>query len=778
MKTAIKQRFYFKSIYTKLFLLFFITGVLPLILASLYAYYNGREALLNSAIRLQEIEVTTGMRNIVTLFVESNTHIRLTAQNAAFVRYFEEPQEKAIYLREQERALLYLTSLHSDLIESAVFSDINGKVISAVYNGKPVPPEEIKDMDTSGHPFFKEALKFTDNVVYHGPPEFSKLSQKWVIPFSAPISGREGAQWGILYIQIYLDSIPRLIRGVARPEDIVLVVNRQGQLITYKKESGEIFSKAYGPNDHPSYQSAIQHMMSGEDGGMWVVYDGEPHYITYRDIPGENGNEDRWSIGVMTPAKTIYSGVSTNRYLMFVLSVSSAIFAIAWIIGWGISHPLRELTSTSIAMSKGDLASRVQIRDRGDEIGQLALAFNMMAGSIQSSHEELIKLSTIDGLTGLYNHREFQKRLEEEVNRAYRYGSTLSLLMIDIDNFKKFNDTYGHQAGDTVLKAIGTIILQEIRKSDFAARYGGEEISIILPETASAEAFPFSDRLREIIHNLPITILEKEVVYISVSIGIASFPEDAANRRDLIDAADKALYFAKDKGRNKTIVYSESLRVPPEKEPAEVEDVLEHTEEWIFKDLAGSIEDKLSFQRGRLEPITHAALRIAEALHLNDEEIRDLRIATMLHDIGMANISSRILHKPEPLSAEDWKIIKAHPKMAVNLLGKFFNMQNVLPAILHHHERYDGAGYPSGLKGHEIPLLARIVGVVDAYYAMTSITPYHQRMAQEEAINTLRSHAGAQFDPRIVEVFIKTLMGGDGGPPASGDEAVLKGDPT
>ena len=220
------------------------------------------------------------------------------------------------------------------------------------------------------------------------------------------------------------------------------------------------------------------------------------------------------------------------------------------------------------------VASRVRIGERGDEIGQLATAFNLMAGSIQSSHEELIKLSTIDGLTGLYNHREFQKRLEEEVNRAYRYGSTLSLLMMDIDNFKKFNDTYGHQAGDTVLKAIGTIILQEIRKSDFAARYGGEEISIILPETASAEAFAFSDRLREIIHNLPITIREKEVVYISVSIGIASFPEDAANRRDLIDAADKALYFAKDKGRNKTIVYSESLRVPPEKEPTEVEEVL------------------------------------------------------------------------------------------------------------------------------------------------------------------------------------------------------------
>lgn len=170
MKTAIKQIFSFKSIYTKLFLLFFITGVLPLILASLYAYYKGREALLNSAIRLQEIEVTTGMRNIVTLFVESNTHIRLTAQNNAFVRYFEEPHEKTTYIREQEKALLYLASPQPDLVASAVFSDLNGKVISGVLNGKPLLPDEIQKMDISGYPFFKKALQLTEEGTYHGPP--------------------------------------------------------------------------------------------------------------------------------------------------------------------------------------------------------------------------------------------------------------------------------------------------------------------------------------------------------------------------------------------------------------------------------------------------------------------------------------------------------------------------------------------------------------------------------------------------------------------------------
>lgn len=544
-----------KSIYTKLFFLFFIIGVLPLIFGSLYTYYNSREALLHAALTEQDLTINNGMRNIVTLFVESRVSIHLTAQNAAFVRYFEEVHAKDLYRQEQENALLRMTLHSPQLIESAGFADANGKVISAIFEGKPLSSGSI-EMDISDRSFFREALKLQRESIYTGTPEFSSMSNKWIIPSVISILNRENMLYGILYVHIYLDSMTQLIRHIAHPDDIIFVIDEGGQIVAHNKKAiGKTLSMAFQAVDHPSYKSAIQRMMTGEGGSMSVFYKGRPYYITYKSVPGEMDNHNRWGIGIMTSTESIYRDISLKKYLLFILSVSTIIFAIAGIIGWRIAHPIQELTSSSIAMSKGDLSSRVRI-DREDEIGQLANAFNEMAKSIQSSHEELIRLSTIDGLTGLYNHREFQKRLEEEVKRADRYNFPLSLLMIDIDNFKKFNDTYGHQAGDIVLNSIGAAILQEIRSSDFAARYGGEEMAIVLPETTSDEAFIFSDRLREIIEQLQITVVANESSCVTVSIGIASFPEDGTDRKGLIDAADKALYSAKEKGRNKAIPYS------------------------------------------------------------------------------------------------------------------------------------------------------------------------------------------------------------------------------
>lgn len=424
--------------------------------------------------------------------------------------------------------------------------------------------------------------------------------------------------------------------------------------------------------------------------------------MTYKQIPRDVDNQNRWSIAILTLEETIYAGVNTKKYILFVLSAFSVLFAIAGILGWRIARPIRELTLTSASMSKGDLFRRVNIR-RGDEIGQLASAFNEMAASIQASHDELIRLSTTDGLTGLYNHREFQKRLGDEINRASRYNAPLSLLMLDIDNFKKFNDTYGHPSGDVVLRSIGSLILREIRSSDFAARYGGEEMAVVLPETDASQAFLFACRLRENIELLPMTVVGDETVHVTVSIGVASFPEDASDRKGLIEAADQALYFAKSKGRNKAILYSETLQAVIEHKPAEAQSLLQQAEESIFKDLATSVEAKLPYRRGYFEAVTQTALQIAKALRLNVGETADLQIASMIYEIGALSIPNRILLKEGPLNEEEWNIVKTHPETGVKILSNILKIRNVLPAILHHHERYDGAGYPSGLKGGRSP---------------------------------------------------------------------------
>ncbi len=329
--------------------------------------------------------------------------------------------------------------------------------------------------------------------------------------------------------------------------------------------------------------------------------------------------------------------------------------------------------------------------------------------------------------------------------------------MIDVDHFKKVNDTYGHQSGDRVLSAIGAVILDEIRSSDFAARYGGEEMTVVLPETGPSDARIFSERLREKIMNNRVTVLGTEAVSVTVSIGVASFPDDASDKGELVRIADQALYFAKKKGRNRTVLYGETIKAVLEKKPLEIERLLAQAEEWIFKDLATAVEARFPYKRGNFDAVTNSATQIGEMLKMGEEDIKELQMVAMLYEIGALAIPPDIFLKPGPLTEDERTIVNRHPELSVQLLSSVLKIQKALPAIKHHHERYDGTGYPSGLKGEEIPLLSRIISVVDSYYSMTSVTPYRRKMTPGEAVEELKDKAGSQFDPHIVDVFVACL---------------------
>ncbi|OGW16298.1 MAG: hypothetical protein A2035_00895 [Nitrospirae bacterium GWA2_42_11] len=746
----------FNSIYSKLFLLFFIIGIVPLIAGSIYSYSNSRKALLDNAMKQQELEVTSAMRNIVILFMNSGLNLRLSAEKTSFADFSGNYGNKDRSYIDIGESLLGIIIALPGVIESAGLTDNNGNIISYMYS---VGGVSIKgeDQDLSDKEFFRKTLLLKEGDIYYGTPEISLATQKWIIPGATPVFDRGGIFRGILYIQIYLDSIARVIGHIAHTEDIIFIIDKNGQMIAQLGgKPVEPLSLTILQDSHPSYNNAIKDMKAGDSGIMQIFFNNKPSWITYKNIPADVNNQNIWNIAVITSEEAIYAGVNARKYLVMVFLISSVLLVIAGLLGWRIARPIKELTSKSTAMSNGELASRVNIQ-RQDEIGQLAHAFNKMAASIQESHNELVRLSSVDGLTGLYNHREFQKRLEAEINRASRHGSTLSLLLIDIDYFKKVNDTYGHQSGDEVLHILGDFILKKIRISDFAARYGGEEFSIILPETTSSNAFIFSERLRKEINLLATTVLGKETINITVSIGIATFPEDSSKREWLIKAADQALYFAKQKGRNKSILYGETIKAVFEKKPYEVQALLEKAEDWIFKDIATSVEARLPYRRGHYEAVCKTVQQIAQEFHLSDNEKRTLRIAAMISDIGALHIPAETLLKPGPLNEEEWKVVKTHPELSVKLLSNVLNIQDVLPAIQFHHEHYDGSGYPSGLKGDEIPLLARILSIADAYHAMTSVSPYRRKLSREETINELRFDSGRKYDPRIVEVFIETL---------------------
>ncbi len=370
-----------------------------------------------------------------------------------------------------------------------------------------------------------------------------------------------------------------------------------------------------------------------------------------------------------------------------------------------------------------------------------------------------------DGLTGLFNHRTGQEKLAEQLRVAERYQRNLAVVMIDVDHFKSINDTYGHPVGDTVLKALAHIIRRDCRDVDIPVRYGGEEFLLILPEINQEGAVVVAERLRKTL--LREVIAHDEVqLSVTASLGVAAYPEDAEAQHHLLELADKALYMSKRMGRNQVHTASDLMFHEFEEQkpavpapPPEADDKGELVPEVVemVKAMAGALYAKSEYNKVHHLETARFSEMVAKVLGLNQRQVEQIRVAGLLHDVGLLNVPDDIINKPGQVTAEELRVLMQHPQLGAQMFRPIHALKEICDILENHHECWDGTGYPRGLKGEEIPLAARIVAIVDAYHAMISDRPYRPSMSRDKARRVLRNGAGTQFDPFLVDIFLAVL---------------------
>jgi diguanylate cyclase (GGDEF)-like protein len=386
-------------------------------------------------------------------------------------------------------------------------------------------------------------------------------------------------------------------------------------------------------------------------------------------------------------------------------------------------------------------------------IAAVAALVGLLRANVNRVIWRLSDAAMTDELTGLLNRRGFHDLFETELERARRSGQPLSLIVGDLDHFKALNDRFGHAAGDRALEQLALILNTAKRRIDAAARIGGEEFAVVLPDSDHHAAYILAERMRREVRET----FMYEPYELTISLGVATFPLHGGDVDALVASADDALYAAKALGRDRSVVWGEDVDGHVLAEAGVVTPRSERHAA-TMRALAEVIDER---DRGRgggshSQAVSRYAGAIARELGLPLESIERVRFGGIVHDVGKIGVPDAVLRKPGWLSAEDWHEMRRHPEIGARILAGA-RLGEVSEWVLAHHERPDGTGYPAGLAGSAIPVEARILAVADAYEAMTSHRVYRSALSAEDARAELIRGSGTQFDPRVVEAFLRVL---------------------
>jgi len=460
------------------------------------------------------------------------------------------------------------------------------------------------------------------------------------------------------------------------------------------------------------------------------------HYIMFGaalirlSYPGE------WSIRRGAPGSRSHHAYLAVFAPLVALAATLALAYMAW---WGSGTPSTDAIALACAV-------------------MLVVLLAARSSAVVFENAQLQQLAVTDGLTGLLDQRQFLSMAADQVQIAQRYGDPIGLVVLDLDSLSSLNSRHGNQAGDAYLRSVAHTLVRYARPGDTAFRSGDDEFALLMPDSTAAEATQVAEAIR-----LAIAACETgSLRCLTASVGVAVFPEDALDHHQLLRRAEAAAYYSKTHGKNQVTRYDASREFDPGPK-ARAERLQSESRLSTVRALAAAVDARDAATQFHSRNVARLCVVLGRELGLSRTHIEQVETAALLHDIGKIGVSDVILRKPGRLTPSERAEVQQHAVLSERILAGT-NLREILPWILSHHERWDGAGYPSGLVGAQIPFEARMLAVCDAYDAMTSDRPYRSALSPAAALQEMDLNMGTQFDPVIAEAFIRVVGRTQAGP--------------